>query len=68
MLRLSPILFLFNGYWMLTNMQIFNDLVYPISTSKDIMLTGHKFDTVADVSQASGVLLIGIALTIIVIL
>lgn len=46
MLRIAPILFLFNGYWMLTNMQIFNDIVFPISSSKEIMLTGHTFESV----------------------
>jgi len=32
------------------------------------MLTGHTFDSIASITQATGVLLIGIALTIIVIL
>jgi len=68
MLRIAPILLLFNGYWMLTNMQIFNNVANPIASTQDQMLTGHTFETVLKVSQASGALLIGIALVIIVIL
>lgn len=41
MLSYSPILFLFNGLWMISNHQIFGRDVNKISDTNDIMLTGH---------------------------
>jgi len=65
MLRWSPIMLLLNGYWMLDNQQMFKGYINPIATSTDYMKTGHTFNTLSQVSQASPLLLIGIAITII---
>jgi hypothetical protein len=41
MLKWSPILFLFNGYWMLSNPQIFENKYSLIQTSLETMKSGH---------------------------
>jgi hypothetical protein len=61
MLRYSPILLLINGYWMLSNKQIFNSVINFKDTSISLMPTSHSLSTLYEVSQASPLLLIGIA-------
>jgi hypothetical protein len=42
MLKWSPILFLFNGYWMLSNEQIFKNTWFYIQNTNEKMKSGHK--------------------------
>lgn len=44
---------------------MFNGVINPINTTASYMKTGHTFATLNQVSQASPLLLIGIAITII---
>ena len=41
LLSYSPVLFLFNGLWMLSNKQIFSSWVDSIPDSSTLMKTGH---------------------------
>jgi len=50
MLRGAPILLLLNGFWMLDNQQIFNNVINFKDTSTSMMLTGHTFRTMLTVS------------------
>lgn len=60
-LKFAPLLLLFNGFWMLDNMQIFDGEVSIRDSSKSPMPTGHTFKSaVTEVGQASPVLLMGI--------
>lgn len=68
MLRYSPILLLFNGYWMLSNQQIFNSVINFKETTLSYMSTSHSLNTIWQVSQGSPLLLIGIAVFAIFIL
>jgi len=68
MLRYSPILLLFNGYWMLDNQQIFRSIINFKATTLSYMSTGHSLATIGTVSQASPLLLIGVAVFFIFIL
>jgi hypothetical protein len=65
MLRYSPILLLFNGYWMLGNLQIFNSIINLKENATSLMSTSHSLSTIYNVSQASPLLLIGIAVFVI---
>lgn len=67
-LRYAPLLLLFNGYWMLGNQQVFNNVVNRKETSTSSMPTGHSLSTVYEVSQASTMLLIGIAIFFIILM
>jgi hypothetical protein len=62
LLSYTPILFLLNGFWMLGNRQIFQGVVNQIAYSTSVMVTGHNWSTVASVTQATPMLLIGFAL------
>ena len=64
-LKFSPVLLLANGYWMLSQSQIFDGWVNQKATSLDFMPTGHTFKTSETVAQATPLLLItGAMLTI----
>ena len=65
-LQWAPVLFLLNGFWMLSNRQIFSSEVNELRDSTDPMPTGHTFSSVLEVNQAAPMLLIGAALTLIV--
>jgi len=67
-LRFAPVLLLFNGYWMLGNQQVFNNVVNRKETSTSSMPTGHTLSTVYEVSQASTLLLIGVAILFIILM
>lgn len=64
----APLLYLVNGFWMLTNTQIFNGYVAPIATIGEHMETGHTVSESLSVSQASPLLLVSVAMFIIIIL
>ena len=66
-LSYSPILFLFNGLWMLSNKQIFESTVNPIPSSDALMKTGHTVeDLFNDVEPFTPLLMICFAFTVIV--
>jgi hypothetical protein len=67
-LRYAPILLLFNGFWMMDNQQIFESVINLKETSLSLMSTGHTLATVRTVSQASPLLLLGLAVFFIFIL
>lgn len=43
MLRFAPMLMLFNGYWMISNTQIFMNQHHPIESKTEGMKSGHLF-------------------------
>lgn len=67
-LKWAPLLFLLNGYWMLSNQQIFDGLVNLKPAVDGLMPTGHTWSTIPTVSQASPVLFIATASLLIFIL
>ena len=68
LLSYSPILFLLNGYWMFSNLQIFDGVVNSIDISSDKMQTSHTLASVRVLGQTTPMLLIAIALLVIAIL
>jgi len=60
-----PILFLFNGYWMLSNRQIFDNIVNKIELQGMQMESSHTWDTLRTLSVTSPILLICTFLVII---
>ena len=52
LLSYSPILLLMNGYWMLSNKQIFDSELNSISTITSDMLTGHTLSTILVLDHA----------------
>ena len=59
MLKYAPLFFIANGYWMLSNMQIFDNVWNYIATSQDTMYSHHHVEF--KVAQASPLLLMSIA-------
>ena len=59
MLKYAPLFFIANGYWMLSNKQIFDNLWNYVRFSTDTMLSRHLVDF--NISQASPLLLMSIA-------
>jgi hypothetical protein len=68
LLSYTPILFLLNGFWMIGNKQIFQGYVDQVAYTTTVMLTGHSWNSIMDVNQATPMLLIGIALVFITIM
>lgn len=64
----APIFYMINGFWMLTNTQIFNGWVNPIAKQGEPMVTGHTVNMTMSVNQASPLFLLTIALFVIIIL
>ena len=64
-LKFSPVLLLANGYWMLSQSQIFEGWVNVKATTLSFMPTGHTFNTLETVSQATPLMLLTIAMLII---
>ena len=52
MMRIAPLLFVCNGYWMLNNQQIFQSSVSLKATSDIPMTTGHNWTTLAQFNQS----------------
>ena len=46
LLRYTPILFLFNGYWMLSNRQIFDKVINKLELLNHEMETSHTFSKI----------------------
>ena len=66
LLAYSPILLLLNGYWMLSNKQIFESRLGALETVNDDMLTGHTLGTVMELDHAFPMVVIGLASFILV--
>lgn len=66
LLSYSPLLFLINGYWMLSNKQIFCSELNSLETLNDSMLTGHTLDTIFKLDYAFP--MVGCALTTLILL
>ena len=67
-LSFSPLLLLINGYWMLSNLQIFGNTVNRIDKQGDRMATGHNLDSATYLDQATPLLLAGVPLLGIIVL
>lgn len=65
LLSFTPILFLFNGYWMLSNRQMFSNEVNQVSRSTDEMSSGHFWSTLTQLNQATPMLMISLAFVVI---
>lgn len=69
LLSYSPILFLLNGLWMLSNKQIFNSWLNKIPDTSTMMRTGHTIPSLFDKLQpTTPLLLIGLAFLFIILL
>lgn len=68
LLSFTPILFLFNGYWMLSNRQMFSNEVNQVSRSTDEMSSAHFWSTLPQLNQATPMLMISIAFVVITVL
>lgn len=65
MLKYAPLLLLLNGYWMLSNKQIFGNVINFQDTTISLMLTSHTLITINEMTQASPLLFVGLAMTLI---
>lgn len=65
LMSLSPIIFLINGYWMLSNKQMFENVINSKHSSEEEMPSGHDLGSLAEMSQATPMLLISITLIVI---
>ena len=68
LLSYTPIMFLLNGYWMLSNMQMFDSKVSRIDQVNDRMQSGHTMDSINALSHATPMLFIAIPLLVIILL
>ena len=67
MMSFAPLLLLMSGYWMYSNLQIFENVVSSIDKQGDQMLTGHTWSTLDTINPATPMMLIVIPyLTIII--
>lgn len=64
-LKFSPVMLLGNGYWMLSQSQIFDGWVNVKANTLTFMPTGHDFSTLESVGQATPLLLLTGAMLII---
>ena len=62
----TPILFLFNGYWMLSNRQMFENVINQIEYKTLEMSSSHYWGTITDFDQATPMLLLSMAFVVIV--
>jgi len=46
LLSYTPLLFLINGYWMLSNRQMFENIVNKVTLTTDAMPSDHKISDV----------------------
>ena len=68
LLSYTPILFLFNGYWMLSNRQIFENVVNSLTYSTEQMSSAHGWSSIASMGHASPMLMIAFAFIVITVL
>jgi len=64
----APVFYMVNGFWMLTNTQIFNGYVAPISQQGEHMETGHTVASSLGTNQAAPLFLMSVAVFVIIIL
>ena len=67
LLSYSPILLLLNGYWMLSNKQIFESELNSIANITDDMLTGHTLDTILVLDHAFPMMVIALVSLILIV-
>ena len=58
----TPILFLLNGFWMVSNRQMFDNVVNKIAYTTQNMITNHSVSSVRENALALPMLIIGLAL------
>lgn len=63
----SPLLLLMNGYWMLSNKQIFNSQLNSMDTLNDNMLTGHTLDTIFVLDYAFPMVVIALVCIVLIV-
>ena len=64
----TPILMLLNGYWMLSNRQIFENIVNSVNLTTDQMSSSHALNSMGVMSHSSPMLLFSTAFLIIIII
>ena len=62
----TPIILLFNGFWMLSNRQMFENVVNQVALSTEEMTSSHGFGSIFHFDQATPMLLMSFAFTVIV--
>jgi hypothetical protein len=68
LLSFTPLLFMLNGYWMLSNRQMFSNTINSLTYSTEQMSSGHGFSQIAVMSQATPLFLIAMCMVVITIL
>ena len=68
LLSYTPLLFLLNGYWMLANRQMFENVINQLTLSTEEMSSAHGLNSVFAMSQATPMLLIGFCILVIMLL
>ena len=66
LLSYAPAVFLFNGYWMLSNRQIFENIINHVSSQNDEMSSSHGWSTVGHFDQATPMLFLAMACLILI--
>jgi len=67
-LKWAPLLYLFFGYWQLSNQQVFDNKVVPMNYSDDIIQTKHSIGRSFQVDQAIPLFLMGCVLAFITVM
>ena len=67
LLTFSPVLLMMNGYWMLSNKQIFDSELNSVSSTTENMLTGHTFEDLYKLNHAFPLLVLALAALFLVI-
>lgn len=65
LLSYTPSLFLLNSYWMLSNRQMFDNVVNKIAYTTDEMRSAHSLLTMFELNQATPLLVISCAIVLI---
>ena len=68
LLSYTPIIFLMNGYWMLSNRQMFENVVNSLEYSTEQMSSAHSLGTIGTMSQATPMLLFALAFVVITVM
>ena len=68
LLSYTPLIFLLNSYWMLSNRQMFENVINSVNNSAQQMSSAHALSSIAGFDQATPMLLFGFAFIIITIL
>ena len=67
-LSYAPIFFMLNGYWMISNQQIFENVVNQVDYRNETMHSSHFWETLAELTHATPLLWIGVVSVILILI